>query len=276
MIGVIGVGVVGTAVLKAFSNVEETIGYDVRGEYSDEKNLENIVANARIAFICVPSPTIDGKQDLSALHGALRELDKRHYSGVVCIKCTVLPGTCDALVQQYLLKIVHNPEFLTAAKPYEDFMAQKEVLLSGKNADCMEVIHLYRALLSFTTPLRMFENYRITELAKYYSNCFLAIKVTFANEMYELCQATGTEYNAVRDSAVAQGLIGMNHTNVPGPDGKFGYALGCLPKETLALESFCIENGLSHDVLSAAIVGNRRRRQFDNKCTEINEKPIVI
>jgi UDPglucose 6-dehydrogenase len=168
----------------------------------------------------------------------------------------------------YNLRIVHNPEFLTAAKPFEDFMNQKEVILSGNLADTAVVRETYKKLFP-EIPVVEYTDYKVTEMAKYFSNCFLAVKVTFANEMYELCTEMKCSYNQVREAALGQGLIGANHTKVPGPDGKVGYGGGCLVKESIALSSFFKEHNLACEVLNAAIAGNKSRREFDSACREV-------
>lgn len=279
-IGVIGLGVVGRAVYKAFKDNTQldVCGYDKVGEFSSQECFANTM-KAEVVFVCVPTPTINGSQDLTALKEVITELRLINYKGVVCIKCTVLPGTCQELQELSGLNIVHNPEFLTAAKPYKDFMNQKSILLSGKQDDVTRLVGVYVALFGHKIEFLASEDYRTTELAKYYSNCFLAAKVTFANEMYDICEKLGADYEAVRQMAVSQGLIGVNHTRVPGPDGKFGYGLGCLPKETLALQAFCKELNLKQEVLNAAIEGNTRRRTFDSHCREVIDgcvKEIVI
>lgn len=264
MIGVIGLGVVGNAVFSAFGTKFNTVGYDKFGKYSDDEYFENLL-KTDVLFVCVPTPTIDGVQDQTALDEVMEKLKQRAYAGIVCVKCTVKPGT----IKKYSgLKVTHNPEFLTAAKPYEDFMAQKAVILSGEPAHTLIVAGAYRELLP-SVPIHMYDDFYVTEIAKYYSNCFLAVKVTFANEIYDLCQKLGCDYVAVRDATLTQGLVAPNHTSVPGPDGKTGFGLGCFPKDTLALLSFCQELGLKQEVLQAAIEANKRRRTFDATCKEV-------
>jgi len=281
IVGVIGIGVVGGAIKKSFELHAPSVDlrcYDKTGEYSGEENRLRIL-DAEVIFVCVPTPTQHGGQNLEALCNVIEMLNTAKYQGVICIKCTVLPGMCEYIASTYPLRIVHNPEFLTAAKPYEDFMNQKSIIMSGKLQDTNEVQRIYdhlfgsHALYDF---YQTYADYKVTELAKYYSNCFLAVKVTFANEMYDLCNMIGANYDDVRTAAISQGLIGANHTKVPGTDGKTGYGLGCLPKETQALSTFCSMIGLQQEVLNAAMLGNTKRRSFDSHCREINEKEIVI
>lgn len=275
IIGIIGIGVVGKAVKRAIENKFEVICYDIAGEFAKEENLQRIVDETEIIFVCAPSPTIDGKQDPSAIVNIFTELTTRAYKGIVCLKSTVLPGTTDKLANFYNLRVVHNPEFLTAAKSYEDFMNQKAVILSGFKFDTIMMTDFYNQLLPGVKILT-YPDFKTTEMAKYFSNTFLAVKVTFVNEIYELCQTVKCDYDKVREATLSQGLVAPNHTLVPGPDGKFGYGLGCLPKETTALIAFCNELNLKQEVLNAANEGNKRRRYFDNKCIEVGKKELVI
>lgn len=274
-IGVIGIGVVGAAVLKAFSTKFDVIGYDIVGEYAKEENFAQMVQDCPLIFVCVPSLTIDGKQDQTPVVHTYARLQEAGFKGVVCLKSTVLPGTSECMSETYQIRTVHNPEFLTAARPFEDFMEQKAVILGGKAEDCQELVAAYEAILP-GIPISILENARYTEIAKYYHNCFLATKVTVANEFYELCKYCGINYDKVRLAAASQGGIGLGHNKVPGPDGKFGFGLGCLPKETLALMTFSKELGLEMDVLIATIKGNSKRRFFDNRCHEVGVESKVM
>lgn len=268
-IGVIGsAGVVGGAIARAFATIPGRVWeYDKKEPAGD--SWSGLVQGTDMVFVAVPSPTVEGEQDLSALHDVLTRLDRDAYNGVVCIKCTVLPGTTVALSERFpKLRLVHNPEFLTAAHPYEDFMKQKAVILGGAILDCAVVEMHYRRLLP-DVPVISYDTPTITELAKYYHNCFLAIKVTVANEFYDICQHMQVSYDAVRSATLTQGGLGEGHSRVPGPDGKTGYGLGCFPKDMLALIGFCGAQGIQSEVLNAAHQGNTRRRKFDKACREI-------
>lgn len=275
MIGVIGLGVVGQAVFSAFGSKLPTTGFDKFGIFADNEYFEKIL-QTDIVFVCVPTLTIDGSQDQTPLHDVSIKLSRAGYKGVVCVKCTVTPGTMKALAEKYTnLRFAHNPEFLTAAKPFEDFMQQKEIIISGDYPDSHPVYEAYRALFP-DTPIRRYGDFYVTEIAKYYSNCFLAVKVTFANEMYELCKKLNCSYDDVRVATLSQGLIAPNHTVVPGPDGSTGFGGACFPKDVQALHTYCAELGLPQEVLAAAIEGNKRRRTFDNACKEVGVAPLKI
>jgi UDPglucose 6-dehydrogenase len=276
-IGIIGVGVVGGATAEAF----ESCGMDVRKydivSFGTEEHWARVL-EADLVFVCVPTLTINDAQDKTPIESVSRKLSESGYKGVVCVKCTVLPGTCEDLRARFGLKIVHNPEFLTAAKPFEDFMNQKAIIMAGAVED-MALAELAYGILLPGVPVIKHERFEVTEIAKYMRNCYLAIKVTYANEIYELCQSVGVPYGDVKDMMLSQGKIEHGHWNVPGPDGKVGYGLGCLPKDTRALSTYLKDHGLHGDILEASIVGNTHRRQFDNRCREVEGdtvKEIII
>lgn len=272
-IGVIGVGVVGGAVLKAFSesrNSFEVVGYDIKGEHCSEDAWRRIVSLADIAFVCAPSPTVDGRQDISAVNDVMARLAESNFRGVVCLKSTVLPGTTDRLAKETGLRICHNPEFLTAAKPYEDFINQQAIIVGGCKGDTEVVKKAYEKLFSpFDIPCYCYDSPMITEIAKYMRNNYLAVKVAFANEFYALCEMVGCDYDTVKQAMLSQGGVEQGHWKVPGPDGKKGYSGMCLPKDARAMLFFMEYNGLPHNIIKAAEKLNSALRPHDGFCKEV-------
>jgi UDPglucose 6-dehydrogenase len=173
------------------------------------------------------------------------------------------------LATEYLgLRLVHNPEFLTAKAAFQDFMRQETILLSGPVNDCLDVVSVYRDVLP-RAKYMLEEEYEVSELAKYMSNCFLAAKVSWMNEFRELCESMSVDYEQVRAFALSQGLIGENHTQAPGPDGKRGWGSACFPKDMLALHTKAKRLGLDMRMLEATLKTNEKYRKFDNYCKEI-------
>lgn len=268
-IGIIGVGVVGRAVYQALKNVyADVLAYDKVGEFSEEANLERIVKEADVVFVCVPSPTISMTQDLSAVHDVLGKLSSGGFAGTVVLKSTVLPGTTGAMMTNYELKIVHNPEFLTAANPYADFMAQRAVLLGGPLDQCDKVAWIYKHVLP-NAQIISYPCAKITETAKYLRNNYLAVKVSLANEYHRLCEKHGIPFNYVRDAMLSQGGVEPGHWNVPGPDGKKGFSGMCLPKDIRAMISHMLRLGIEYNVLMGAEATNQVVRPHDALCKEI-------
>jgi UDPglucose 6-dehydrogenase len=95
------------------------------------------------------------------------------------------------------------------------------------------------------------------ELVKYTRNNFLALKISFFNEIYQLCKATSIDYDAVRAGMEGDARIGMSHTGVPGYDGHFGYGGTCLPKDTNALLQYMTGHGIESHIVKAAVIRNQ-------------------
>jgi nucleotide sugar dehydrogenase len=228
-VGAIGTGFVGQCVVNTFSLVHEVKVHDVKLNTSI-----NDVLDTEIVFINVPTPSVDGKQDYSIVEGVIRQLQELRYAGTVVIKSTVLPGSCRRWEDTYGLPIVHNPEFLTERNAQHDFDNQEAILLSGSIEALAPVAAAYRDVFP-DTPMYCYNKFEVTEMGKYIHNDFLATKVAFMNEMYDLCQHVGCDYNQAIEAALSQKKILPNHTRVPGPDGQFGFGGSCFPKDVVAL-----------------------------------------
>ena len=226
-VGIVGCGVIGGALLKACQvKGIDVVGYDPNREGLKDKEP---ILKTDLTFLCLPTPTVNGTQLLVALDSTLEWLESQKYAGAVVIRSTVLPGTVKALQGEYDLKLVHCPEFLTAASPFEDLIKQPVVLVGSEHEWARALVHSFWKKFDRKTPVKLFKSPTETELAKYMHNCFLAVKVSFFNDMFELCRAlmkTGVvdqvmHYDAAVEGAVAVGQIGQGHTAVPGPDSSW-------------------------------------------------------
>lgn len=250
-IGVIGVGVVGSAVLYGFlKRGVEAFGYDIG---KPEFNRLNQVLKSDVVFVCVPTPSYEiGGQDLSAIHSVMKQLTEASYQGVVAIKSTTLPGTVNEIQSVYpKLRICHQPEFLRAAKAQEDFDTQVCAYVGGLAGE--PVVEAYKRIgvASFVYPSPI-----STEILKYMNNCFLAVHVAFMNEMYDVCEKCGVEFDPIVQGALLLGKIAESHSKVPGPDGKRGFSGMCFIKDTTALlHKF---GGLN--TIAGAVASNRQHR----------------
>jgi UDPglucose 6-dehydrogenase len=122
----------------------------------------------------------------------------------------------------------------------------------------MIAVKFYNELLPKAGVVAHYSDYKVTELAKYLHNCFLATKVAFMNEFYDVCQKLGADYDAVSGAAKSQGMIGLSHLMVPGPDGLRGFGGSCFPKDTSALAGSLPPEYMS--ILRAAMESNRKVR----------------
>jgi len=199
----------------------------------------------------------DGSCNTSIIESSVKEIsDITKKRKLLVIKSTVPPGTTFNLQEKYQkFDILFNPEFLTQAKFIDDFLEQDRILIgypkncNVKNAHPLNV--LYQLFLEKRSKLKKYEkiitsvwigNSNIAEMVKYVGNSFLAVKVSFFNEMYEICQEADIDYSAVTKLVSMDKRIGSSHMQVPGSDGKFGFSRSLLPKRYEWLNSFCKGN----------------------------------
>ena len=254
IIGVIGIGVVGTAVYKYFKNNSNhtVIGYD---KYKEEFSDFNKLYDSSIIFICLPTNYSDELKtyDMGPINENLNKL--KGYNGIILLKSTVIPGTSQNLSDKYSLKIIHNPEFLTARTAYEDFVNQDHIVLGKTNNITDNELSRIKKMYSY-----FFENVKIsisnsneTEHMKLFCNTFYSLKIQFFNELYLSCKKFNIDYDNVKDMMLKNNWINPMHTNVPGPDGKLSYGGVCFPKDTNALLNFMKDNDLMCEIIEATI-----------------------
>lgn len=209
-----------------------------RLEFTTE--LKEAVSGADAVFIAVGTPTRrgDGHADLSYVYAAAKEIaEAMDGYTVVVTKSTVPVGTGDE-VEKIIREtcpdadfdVVSNPEFLREGSAIEDFMRPDRVVIGTESERAQEVMRqLYRPLFLIETPI-LFTQRRTSELIKYAANTFLAAKITFINEIADLCEKVGADVQAVSKGIGLDGRIGKKFLHA-GP----GYGGSCFPKDTLAL-----------------------------------------
>ena len=261
-IGIIGQGFVGNAVRVGMQHVFDIKAYDKdASKFSNVNGIEDVVLNTDIAFVCVPTPMAkSGECDLKILNTALIEIqnhviayNKKNY--IVVVKSTIPPGTTDRLNKLYTeLDIVFNPEFLTEANSIEDYRNQNRIVLGGpQNATTIVKRYFERA---FPKVPIIKTSSTIAEMIKYVTNTFLATKVSFANEMYQICTALDIDYDKVIEYARYDERLGNTHWSVPGPDGDFGFGGHCFPKDLAALAYLTNQLGVDRTMLVATMTKN--------------------
>ena len=228
IVGIMGLGVVGDGVQHYFQRTDHEIRV-----YDPNRGLGSVqsINEADVVFICVPTPYLPERGvDDSAIQNALGLLEG---SKTVIIKSTVLPGTTEALQTRYSQHcLLFNPEFLREAHARTDFLRPDRQII-GYTAQSRHLAGAGLAMLP-AAPYMEVMGAREAEMAKYMTNTFLALKVTFANEMSDLCASLDVEYDKVREAVTADLRIGSSHFDVN--DGGYrGYGGKCLPKDTKAL-----------------------------------------
>jgi UDPglucose 6-dehydrogenase len=249
-IGVIGRGFVGGAITNGFENQgHEVLVHDTKLNTKIENVLES-----RLLYICVPTPSSeDGSCNTDIVESVLVELSEVNYDGSVCIKSTIVPGTTQKFRQQFNnLNISFVPEFLREKTAVEDFLYNNNVLVIGSDDD--ETISLVKeshgVLPTHTVTMTPTE----AELTKYFSNTYKAMRVTFANAFYNLCQTMGSDYDKVRDAFLFHGVGDGHYLKVNKQYGGFGGT--CLPKDSKALAKLVDDLGLPMDIFKVIVSDN--------------------
>ena len=233
------------------------------GRLTFSSSTKDSVKDADIIFIAVGTPSKeDGSANLDYVYSAVGELAASvNKEAVLVIKSTVPVGTTKS-VKKFLqdrgveIDVAFNPEFLKEGAAIDDFMHPDMVILGVESDKAKKVLsQVYRPLYVFNVPI-VFTNLETAELSKYSSNAFLAMKVTFINEIANLCEACGADVN---DVALAMGLdkrIGDKFLQA-GP----GYGGSCFPKDTSALADFAKDFGVQMNLVKETISSNSARRE---------------
>jgi len=252
-IGVMGVGMVGGALAKTFSR---PLLYDKYKKIGSPKEINQ----AEIIFICVPTPYAGKNEfDLSFVQDAFKLIKGNK---VIVIKSTVLPGTTEMFQKKYPRhKILFNPEFLTQESADQDMKYPDRQIIGYTKKS----YHLSKDIMQIL-PLAPFE--RIipaaeAEMVKYFGNCWFSAKVIYANQIYDLCQKLGIDYEQVKECASADKRIGPSHLEIF-HKGYRGYGGACLPKDTQALIQFGDKLGVDLELLKTAErINQSLRREGD-------------
>ena len=267
-IGIVGRGFVGSAVEFGFSpqtgcDVDDLYIYD-KDKSRSLHSLEDLVLYSDFIFLSVPTPSNeDGSINLSYVEDALQRISEitaeieqeispvpTDLDNIVLIRSTVTPGTTKSLQQKYQnLRLVFNPEFLTERSANFDFINQTRYILGGDEEYTNKVADLYRWRFGDSIPV-IETNYQTAELIKYMNNCFFATKVSFLNEMKQVSDRCGADWDRAVEGFIRDGRIGHSHMKVPGPDGKFGFGGKCFPKDVSAMIDFGNKLGLDMHTLN--------------------------
>ena len=264
-VGIIGLGFVGSAInssLEMTMHSRLTLVDPAKG-YTDK--IEDCV-NCTGIFVCVPSPMgDDGSCDTSILESVLTQLKDVGYNGVIISKCTAPPDVYERLNAEYP-NLVHAPEFLTAVNAVSDYENGSFAMIGGRvpayQREAERIIRISQSLLGENV---VYCSIGEAALAKYTINSFLATKVIFMNEIYNLSQKLGLRYEVVAAMYTMDPRIGKSHTVVPGPDGAFGFGGACFPKDTAALLKIAEQHGSDMMVLDAAVKKNTLLRLTEPK-----------
>lgn len=250
-IAIVGMGYVGKSMLKIFPNA---IQYDIDGD-------KELVNTAELAIVCVPTPS---KEDSSCDTSIVEECISWITTPLILIKSALEPGTADRLKAKYGKRIVVSPEYVGESKywtpaKYPDPnnpLTHGFMVLGGDPKDCSEVADLFTPIVGPATRFR-FVSALDAEVIKYAENSWGAMKVTFANELRDICDALGANWHMVREGWLDDPRVEPMHTavfvNSRGFKGK------CFPKDTSALVAVSEKHGYTPLMLKAMITSNEIR-----------------
>ncbi|HMA48217.1 MAG TPA: UDP-glucose/GDP-mannose dehydrogenase family protein [Magnetospirillaceae bacterium] len=241
------------------------------GRLSFTTDLKTAVKGADAVFIAVGTPSRrgDGHADLSYVYAAAKEIaESLDGYTVIVTKSTVPVGTgreVETIIKETRpdadFDVVSNPEFLREGSAINDFMRPDRVVIGAESERSRGVMkQLYRVLYLIETPI-VFTSLETSELIKYAANTFLAAKITFINEIADLCEAVGADVHDVARGIGLDGRIGKKFLH-PGP----GYGGSCFPKDTLALVRTARDKGAPLRIIETVVsINDERKRRMADK-----------
>ena len=236
------------------------------GRLSFTTGLESAVKAAEAVFIAVGTPSRrgDGHADLSYVHAAAKEIAAALDGYTVVVTKSTVPVGTGREVERIIAEaradaefdVVSNPEFLREGSAIEDFMRPDRVVIGSQSERARAVMRqLYRPLFLIETPI-LFTTRQTAELIKYAANAFLAAKITFINEIADLCEAVDADVQDVAKGIGLDGRIGPKFLHA-GP----GYGGSCFPKDTLAMVRTAEEAGQPLRIVEAVAAVNEARKE---------------
>jgi len=281
-IGIIGVGFVGGSTARVLHPYHDVFLYDkyqtpnwckeagnewTNSPINTPQSLEVLAKESEAAFISVPTPMQrSGAIDYTNIHssisqllGSIKSAGRNPKDLLVIIRSTAVSGTTHKLSEQYPFRFAFNPEFLRERYALEDMQNTDRVVLGADDPLSLKQAEaIYRPV--FPNARFIFKNTQTAEMIKYASNVTLACQVAVANEIYNICEAAGVDYNGVKEAILMDPRIG-DFMDVPGYDGDRGFGGKCFPKDLRALTKLAIDLGYKPDLLEAVWKLNQRVRK---------------
>ena len=242
--------------------VEKNLG---QGRLRFSTRIKEGVQTSLVIFVAVGTPANeDGTVDLRHVKEVAEQIG-RHMNGykVIVVKSTVPVGTCQELKEiirkncreAYNFDIVSNPEFQREGSAIEDFMRPDRVTIGAESEQAVAIMRdIYSVLYLNETPF-VVTNLETAEMIKYAANAFLATKITFINEIANLCERVGADVHIVARAMGLDGRIGRKFLH-PGP----GFGGSCFPKDTLALLNIGRQRGCELKLVDSVIRANEEQR----------------
>lgn len=251
-IGIVGLGAVGSAIKDGLSQIGQTVNfYDTKIANSSITD----VINSDIVFVCVPTPTINGRCDISIVENTVSTLMKHNYFGIVAIKSTVAPGFTQQMIKKYNNnKICFVPEFLRQRCATSDFYDNHDVLVVGTTeSNVFEIVKKAHG----TIPKQTIQVTPIeAEIVKYFNNVHNAMEIVFANATHEMSVKLGADYQRVFEAITKRHNI--NPTYLKCDENFKGFSGACLPKDTEAWAKIAQDLAVDVKIFNAIVEDNKR------------------
>lgn len=245
-VGIVGAGAVGNGIAKLFP------GSSIFDEPKRIGSRSEVNA-CDVVFVCVPTPSAeDGSCDTSIVESVVSWLE----TPLIVLRSTVSVGTTRRLATQYRKNVIFQPEYgpaETPDHPFNDLRKVRWIILGGERQLTSSAARVWQGVYSSDVVIQQ-TTAETAELCKYMENAFLATKVTFCNEFFDIAQHVGIDYNELRELWLLDPRIGKSHTFVF-PD-KRGFGGKCLPKDMHALIRIADELGVETTLLDAVVASN--------------------
>ena len=274
-VSIIGYGFVGKALFNAIKKNVTVQKIDPKLN-THIKDLEKFRPN--LIFISVPTPmNEDGTQNISILINIIEEIKTMNLVSLVVIKSTILPNYV-LEIQNILQDLVYNPEFLREKHANEDFISSSLIVFGGTNKATKKLAEFYDEYLDCINKDYIFTDVVTAALVKYTINSFLATKVIFFNEIFQLFNASGSSesWETFIKTLSRDPRIGHSHMNVPGHDKRFGFGGACLPKDSNAIVNYADSLEANLEILKTVIKINNRIRAKYNKNTDREDEQNIF
>lgn len=260
-IGIIGLGYVGGALQHYFQKNKKHYELFLYDKFKNIGSIEE-VNRADIIFIAVPTPFIDGKgYDDSAVRESIAGIAD---GKTIVIKSTIMPRSTEKFQKRYPRKtILFNPEFLRAKTAAADFLKPERQIVGYVTPKGKLAAKKVLAILPHAPYEKIIKSTE-AEMVKYFGNAFLATRVIFGNQIYDICQAAGIDYAIVKEGASLDPRVGPSHFDVFADvfkEGARGYGGVCLPKDVKALMQFGKSVGADLDLLQSLEKINKKLRK---------------
>ena len=252
-----------------------------KGRLNFGTDINKAIKNSQIIFIAVGTPmSKNGDSDLSAIEEVAKIIGANLNSyKVICTKSTVPVGTgkkIEEIIKSINKSIefdyVSNPEFLREGAAVKDFFVPDRVVIGSSSQKAFEIMQdVYRPLYLNETPI-VNTNVETAEMVKYASNAFLALKISYINEIANLCELVGADVHVVSKTMGQDGRISSKFLH-PGP----GFGGSCFPKDTMALANTGKKNKIKMNTVEAAIkTNNEQKLRMVDKIKSLLDKTITV